>query len=343
MRHRTLLAAVVTAAALVLSGCSASTGSSTSDGGRPAAGTGFPVKVASALGTATIDAAPKRIATWGAGAQDVVLALGEVPVAMPKFTYGANADGVLPWDQDRLDELKAKTPTLLTDGTDVPVEEFVAAKPDVILAPYSGLTQKDYDTLSKIAPVVGYPDQAWATPWRDQVRIVGKALGRSADAARLITSTEAEIEKAKEAHPEIQGASFLYGVPFQADELAVYREVDPRVEILSELGMTVSPNVSALDPTPKDGSFYYDLSYENVNRIDADVLVSFFSDDAAAKTFYSDPLIADIPAVKSGHVAPIVGEKLVTAAGTSTPLSLPWALDRLMPILSAAAKGEGAP
>ncbi len=28
---------------------------------------------------------------------------------------------------------------------------------EVILASYSGLTQEDYDTLSKIAPVVAYP------------------------------------------------------------------------------------------------------------------------------------------------------------------------------------------
>src|SRR3712207_8900168 len=48
-----------------------------------------------------------------------------------------------------------------TDGLDF--EAVADTDPDVILAGYSGLTQEDYDTLSDIAPVVAYPEAAWAT------------------------------------------------------------------------------------------------------------------------------------------------------------------------------------
>ena len=89
-------------AALVLTGCSA--GGAGSESPASSGSGAFPVTVKSALGSTTIDEKPKRIATWGWGAQDIVLALGIVPVAMPSFSYGGNADGVLPWDADRIEE-----------------------------------------------------------------------------------------------------------------------------------------------------------------------------------------------------------------------------------------------
>src|SRR5689334_24420325 len=48
---------------------------------------------------------------------------------------------------------------------------------DLILAIYSGLNQKDYDTLSKIAPVVAQPPGQvdWGSSWQDEITITGKA------------------------------------------------------------------------------------------------------------------------------------------------------------------------
>ena len=53
----------------------------------------------------------------------------------------------------------------------LPFDQIADTQPDVILAAYSGLTQEDYDTLSKIAPVVAYPDVAWGTSYQDMIRI----------------------------------------------------------------------------------------------------------------------------------------------------------------------------
>lgn len=119
----------------------------------------FPVTITSALGTAEIKEEPRRVATWGWSNQDALLALGVVPVAMPTFSgpqYGADAQGILKWDAEALDKLGGEQPILLSgDGTgEAPVEQFAKAEPDLIFAPYSGLTQQEFDALSKIAPVV---------------------------------------------------------------------------------------------------------------------------------------------------------------------------------------------
>jgi iron complex transport system substrate-binding protein len=329
--------ALVAATALALTGCSA--GGETAGSTSKAGGDAFPVSITSALGTATIEKAPKRVATWGWGAQDVALALGIVPVAMPKFTYGDNGAGVLPWDAEQIKKLDGTTPQLLSgaDTDTVPFEEFVKAKPDVILAPLSGLTQNDYDTLSKIAPVVAYPKQAWGTSWQDQTDLVGQALGKQAEAAELKAATEDDVAKLAAKYPVLKGKTFLYAAANQPGQLNVYRATDTRVMLLSELGLKNSPSLTTLDPKPKDGNFYFPLSYENLSKVDTDLLVMYFENQAAVDAFTANPLAAAMPAIAEGRFAPIVGESFVMASSAPSVLSIPWMLDRYVPTLAKAA------
>ncbi|MFP3465918.1 iron-siderophore ABC transporter substrate-binding protein [Leifsonia sp. SIMBA_070] len=340
-RRRSRLAliasAIVASAALVLTGCSAGApAGQSSTGGDTGA---FPVTVKSALGSTTIDAKPKRIVTWGWGAQDIVLALGIIPVAMPKFTYSGTADGVLPWDAERITELGGKTPQLLTfDTGEVPFEEVVAAKPDVILAPYSGLTQTEFDTLSKVAPVVAYPEKPWSTSWRDQTAIVGKALGMTKQTDALVKKTEDSVSTLAAKYPVLKGKTFYYAAANEPGKLNVYRADDPRVQLLNDLGLKNSPSVAALDSSKGDGSFFYQLSYEKLSQIDTDLLVMYFDKQSSVDAFTSDPLVAAMPAVKEGRLAAIVGESLVMATSAPSVLSIPWSLDRYVPVLAAAAE-----
>ncbi|WP_285116101.1 iron-siderophore ABC transporter substrate-binding protein [Leifsonia sp. fls2-241-R2A-40a] len=331
-----LIASTVAAAALVLTGCSAggSAGQSTASGESGA----FPVTVKSALGPAEIEQKPTRVATWGWGAQDIVLALGIVPVAMPSFSYGGNADGVLPWDADKIKQLGGKTPQLLNADTgEVPFEEFVTAKPDVILAPYSGMTQAEFDTLSKIAPVVAYPEKPWSTSWRDQTAIVGKALGLTKEADALVKKTEDAVTTLADKYPVIKDKTFFYAAANEPGKLNVYRADDPRVQLLNDLGLKNSPSIDALDPSKGDGSFYYQLSNENLSKIDTDLLVMYFDKQSSVDAFTADPLVAAMPTIKDGRFAPIVGESFVAATSAPSVLSIPWMLDRYVPELAKAA------
>lgn len=329
-------AAIAAAAALVLTGCSAG-GQADEPSSSGSAGS-FPVTIDSALGKATIDSPPKRVATWGWGAQDIALALGVVPVAMPKFTYGGDAKGILPWDAEQITKLKGTTPQLLdADSGEVPFEQFVKAKPDVILAPYSGLTQTEFDTLSKIAPVVAYPEKPWATSWRDQTAIVGKALGMASQADALVKKTESSVASLADKYPAITDKTFFYAAANQPGVLNVYRAEDPRVQLLNDLGMKNSPSIASLDSSKGDGSFFYQLSYENLSKIDTQLLVMYFDKQSSVDAFTADPLVAAMAAVKEGRFAPIVGESFVAATSAPSVLSIPWMLDRYVPQLAAAA------
>jgi iron complex transport system substrate-binding protein len=340
LRPAALVAATV-ATAFALGACSGgSTDAASSPAGGAASDGAFPVTIESALGEAVIEEKPERVVTWGWSTQDAVLALGVVPVAMPAYKYGGNADGVLPWVAEKLDEMGAETPTLLSGGdtSEVPFEEVVAAKPDVILAPYSGMTQEEFDKLSKIAPVVAFPDEPWSLSWQDQLEIVGEALGLSEEAAALEEETTAGIAAQSDAYPVIKDKSFFYAAANTADQLNVYRAGDPRVQVVEDLGMTLAPSVAELDADPSAGTFWYPLSYENVSKIETDVLIMYFATQADVDTFVADQVIAAMPAIAEGRFAPIVGESFVMASSAPTVLSIPWMLDQYVPQLATAAE-----
>jgi iron complex transport system substrate-binding protein len=202
----------------------------------------FPVTIDNTFGATTIDAKPERIVTLGWNAQDVVYALGLTPVAMPRYTYGATSAGVMPWIEKNYDPAQT---TLLDTADGAPFEAIAAARPDVILSPYEGFDAATYKKLSAIAPTVAYPDKAWQTSWQDQTTIIGRALGRSDDADKLVADTKGRITEAAEAHPEFAGKSLSVAY-FGKPEINVYTPTDPRVQLLTQLGFADSAGVTAL-------------------------------------------------------------------------------------------------
>src|SRR6218665_4023155 len=100
----------------------------------------FPVTLSHVDGDTTITEAPKRIVTIGWITQDAVLALGQVPVAIPEQMWGGDEKGVLPWVREAVDKLGGAEPKVINFDTDIPFEDVLATNPDLILAPYSGVT-----------------------------------------------------------------------------------------------------------------------------------------------------------------------------------------------------------
>jgi iron complex transport system substrate-binding protein len=240
MRVRGTLAAL--AALTVLVGCG-STEAGEGDGGAAASGDGaFPVSIEHTFGTTTIEQQPERVVVLGWSAQDVVYSLGLAPVGMPSYSYGGGDDGVLPWDDEYFD---AAETTLLDTADGPPLEDIAALRPDVILAPYEGFDAATYEDLSKIAPTVAYPGEAWTTPWDEQTRIIGQALGKSAEAEKLIDDTNAAVQQIADEHPEFADLTFAY-TSMGAESLYLYLGEDPRVQLIENLGFALDPSVDTL-------------------------------------------------------------------------------------------------
>jgi iron complex transport system substrate-binding protein len=342
--HRTLFLPLLALSLLVAAcGDDSSAGTSTSDTpDTEAASTGaaaFPVSIEHALGTTEIPEEPERVVTWGWGSTDAAIALGVVPVAMPHQAYGGDSDGVLPWLRERIEVEGLDMPEVLPETEEAPIEAIAAAKPDLIIAVYSGITEAEYELLSQIAPTVAYPDQAWATPWRDTIEIVGEALGKADEADALLADIDARIEVKAEAHPELAGktVAVVWSTP---DTFYVYKPADARVEFTLDLGFESAPSVEELAEGGE--TFYYTLSQERLGELTSDVLVSYADTEEASEAFLSSPAAQTMPQVRAGTVAEVIGTEFIAAVSPPTALSLTWGLDEYVAILAEAAQAVDA-
>ena len=319
------------AATLILSGCAST---APTDEAETPAGDSFPVTIEHAFGSTEITEEPERVVTWGWGSADAAIALGVTPVAIPFQAYGGDENGVLPWISDALDAAGEEIPTVLPDSAEEPPYEAIAeADPDIIIAAYSGITEEQYELLTAIAPTVAYPGEAWSTPWKDLVTIVGDSLGKSAEATAVLDDIDASLATQAEAHPEFAGKT-IAAVWDVGGVFYVYKPADPRVEFLFDLGFENAPAVDEL--ANGDSTFYYTLSYEELDKLEADVVVAYADTQAEADAFVASSHGQTIPAVKAGNVATVVGTEFIASVSPPTALSLPWGLDQFVTALATA-------
>ena len=344
MNHlRTLSLAAVAAVALTVAGCSAAAPSDNPGGS--AANTGaFPVTIEHVYGSTTIEEQPERVATVAWSNHEVPLALGVVPVGMSKATWGDDdGDGVLPWVEDKLEELGAETPVLFDETDGIDFEAVADTDPDVILASYSGLTQEEYDTLSKIAPVVAYPDVAWGTSMDDMIRLNSTAIGLKDEGEQLITDLKAQTDDALAANPGLEGKKVLFSYidPSDFSQIGFYTSHDTRPGFLMDLGLP-QPTVVE-EESAKTNEFYVSLSAEEAERFsDVDVFVTYGdADGAIIGQLQADPLLSKIPAIANGQIAVLENSTPLAASANPSPLSVGWGVDEYFGILAAAATPAG--
>lgn len=300
----------------------------------------FPVTLEHAWGTTTVEAAPRRIVTWGWGNEDAVVALGTIPVGIPFQSYGGGEDGVQPWIEEALAAAGAETPVVLDNAGEPPFEQIAALEPDLIIAVYSGVTEEQYALLSAIAPTVAYAGDAWSTPWQDVTRTVGKALGKSSEAEALVAETTTWLTGEVARHPELANITFASANDYDGS-MAVYAPLDARMKFLIDLGLTIDPSVAAL--APDDGQFYYPLSYELFDQLKGDIFVTYFEEQSALDTWLATPQASTYPPVVKGGLAALVGTANVAAVSPPSALSLRWGFPTYLDVLAKAAANVNKP
>ncbi|PNL16910.1 iron-siderophore ABC transporter substrate-binding protein [Micrococcus sp. FDAARGOS_333] len=356
LSRRALLGAGGSGLALLLASCATgpaggdASGSGDAQDGKGSEGSGdaagaFPVTVEHVYGSTEIPSEPQRVATVSWVNQDVCVALGVVPVGMAAVEFGGNANQSTDWFDAALEEIDgAERPVTWSEADGLDVQAIAAAEPDLILAVYSGITQEDYDRLSKIAPTVAYPKDvpAFGTPWQQSTVVIGRALGREDRAKELVADLERQIADAGAEHEALQGATFVYGTvdPAAADQISIYTDVDNRPQFLEQLGMEQAEVVR--ENSPQDQEFFFTWSPERADELESDVFVSWAAAEDVRQRIESDPLLGTIPAVESGGLVLQVDQQQVLSVSAISPLSIPYALKEIVPpIADAAARAKG--
>ncbi|MFI5745958.1 ABC transporter substrate-binding protein [Streptomyces sp. NPDC051644] len=281
--------ALTLAGALALSACGSSDSGSDNDSG---AGAGTHT-VKTAMGDVKVPVHPQRVVVLDSGELDSALTLGVQPVGA---THSATEDSFPTY----LPESRTKGIKEVGEIANPNMETVASLKPDLILT--SKVRDGDrYEQLSAIAPTV--MTESTGTAWKENFRTHADALGKQAEAKKVIAEynahvadvTEAIGGKEKAAATDVNFVRFVEGA-----DIRIYGKQNYIGSILADLGM----GRPAITDKAKDG-FSYDVSPEKIDLADADVIfTSTYGDpekSGATKTM-SSGLWKGLTASKGGKV-----------------------------------------
>lgn len=336
MKTSTRSAAVtlLVAGALALTGCAGSGSDASADDGARS-GDWETVTIEHALGEAVITEQPERIVTLGQGSTETAIALGTVPVGIEEYPWGSDDSGYLPWIYEELTAQDAELPVQFTGSTELDIEAIVDLEPDLILAPWSGVTQDQYDILTDIAPTVAYAEEPWVITWQEQIEVIGEAMGQPEEAQQLIADIDGQLADAT--REEYADLTFSYIYNTGPGTLGVFFEGEQRVAMVRALGLTVDPVVEELREFEVEGTDSASIGLENADKLaGSDLIFTFYSDEDNRAEIEAQPLYQQIPAVTRGSVVAPTDQPFVTGSSIINPLTVPWALERFVPLIDEA-------
>ncbi|MEU7700260.1 iron-siderophore ABC transporter substrate-binding protein [Streptomyces sp. NPDC039028] len=342
LRRRALVAgAAAVTLGLLVTGCGSDDKKDDAAGPADKAPAGaFPVTIKSALGSAVIKDKPKRVVTLGQGSAETAIALGNVPVGIEEYPWGSDKTGYLPWIHETVTKSGATLPKQFKGGEELDIEAITELEPDVILAPWSGLTQKQYDILKDIAPTVAYPEKAWSTNWDQQIEIIAKALGQPEKAEELESKIDKQLADAAASRPNYKNVTFSYIYNTGPGTLGIFKPEEQRVAMVSKLGLKVDPIVDTFPET--EGTDSALIGLENANKLaKSDIAFTFYMDEKSRKTVEAQPLYAAIPAVKKNALVYSHDTPFVTASSMINPLTVPYSIERYLPMIDKAVAKAG--
>lgn len=283
----------------------------------------FPMTVEHALGRTMVPDEPERIVAMTNRDAETLLALGVIPVGIQ--SQFPSESGVGPWAEARLGDAE---PEIWT-GMEINYEAVASIDPDLIVFANSGLDATVYGRLSAIAPTVALPLGAspWAATPQELVSVIAQALGREADGAALNAELDEYLAMRNADYPVFEGKTLSYLDIYQHTIFA-YPADNIVTNILLSAGFEASQAIASLP----EGASYLDVSEERLLAFDADVLVVYAYGRSLEQLADELPTFARLESVRDGRVFLIDD----MALATSSPLSIPYALDRLLPRIAEA-------
>lgn len=247
LRHRRLLAALLSAVALGAGACGAppepeQTGNQ-----------GQGRVIDHAMGKTTINGTPKRVVVLDTGELDAALALGVKPV-------GAVLPAANSKIQPYLAEKAGNVEMVGTIGSPN-IEKIAKLKPDLILSSKTR-DEENYDALSKIAPTV--MAETVGKTWKENFLLDAEALGKKPKAEQILADYKkraAEIGQ-RAGDPGAQKVSMLR---FSTGNIRLYSKNSFIGTILTDAGFA-RPQNQQVDKT------FTKLSREQISQADGDIL-----------------------------------------------------------------------
>ncbi|OEJ39616.1 iron-siderophore ABC transporter substrate-binding protein [Streptomyces agglomeratus] len=291
-------------AALTLAAC----GSDAGDGKTAQSADGGTRTVKTAMGDVKVPAAPKRVVVLDTAELDSAITLGVKPVGS---THTGAESGFLSYlPREKVAGIKDVGEMMSPN-----LEAVAALKPDLILTSkvrHGAL----YDELKALGPTVMTENTGY--PWKENFQVHADALGKRAEAKRVVAGytaraakvTDAVGGKEKAAKTNVNVVRFIEGA-----DIRIYGRKNYIATVLADVGL----GRPAVADKAKDG-FSYDVSPEKINLAgeDADVVFhSTYGDPEKAKETrtLNSGLWKNMPAAKADKVFGVEDELWIQGIG----------------------------
>jgi len=245
------------------------------------------------LGNTDVPVSPQRVVSLDAlGGLQVSLEVGAPLIASETLDGGVPVPGYLPRPAAGFQSLGIDQPNL---------EKLVQLKPDLIVGNLQRI--KDlYPQLSAIAPTVPYETAGKGRPWQESVRQIADLLGESGKQDAALGSFRERAIQVQAEHKAFLAKHSVALLRFTPEELRLLRGPIFGATILEEIGVRRNPSTATSGGTDT----YYPIGREHVGVLaDADVILFVVGgqSDQAFKSYTSNAIWTQLPAVKAGRVA----------------------------------------
>jgi iron complex transport system substrate-binding protein len=287
-----------------------------------------PRKIEHRYGTTQVDGTPTRVVSLSFIGHDFLLSLGVKPIAL-RYWYGNHPYGVWPWAQEALGDA---TPQVIYG--EINIEQIALMQPDLIVGQWSGMTETDYRFLSQIAPTLppAKGEGDYSSSWQTMTQQLGLALNRMDQAEAIVTRLEDRFAEVRAAHPEWQGKSSAVVWPAR---ISAYTSKDIRSRFLTDFGFAAQ---SQIDEQVGANAFLVNVPQEDLTPIDVDLLM--WTETAnLPQALDGIALRKTMRAYREGREI-YADPDLTAALAHSSPLSLDYAIEHMIPLVAAAMDGD---
>lgn len=324
-RHALKLATLLTAGALVITGCSSedsttteTTESSSNDaGGEDTAAEGDTRTVTDYEGNEVeVPSDPQRVVTLHFAATEALVDLGMAPVGQGGYT-----EGLLPPEKAK----DIENVPQVSEREGIELEAIAALEPDLILVP-NYVEADNLEQLRAIAPsyiyMHGGEDRA---DWRGRVGQVADAVNQADKIDELETTLEERQAELKEKHADVLAdRRFAVINSYNEQEVALNSDASMLGNLLGPIGVQWSDQINETVGDEDGGEFT--VSLEEINNAVGDADVLFYGTNLALEptetfeTLQEEPLYKNLKTVEGGNVYPI--GKMTVAGYTDAMFSL---------------------
>lgn len=245
----------------------------------------------------TMKGVPTRIVTLNSQWTDVALDFGVTPVGyydVVQLRSGSPA----PWLNSNI-----KQSTFLDPSGDL-VGNIAKLNPDLIVgdANSEGGATTNAAAIGKLAPFVPKVTDQQVDPWQDMVSTMGRILHQEQKAQQIIDDVQNKIKQIDTDYPQLKGKSFAFANVYGADQITTLGDGnDGAAKFFTDLGMKVAPGLA--DEAKRSNTPRPQLSTENVQLLNSDLLVISASTPALQQSFTALPGYQNLTAVRNGAVS----------------------------------------